>query len=366
MMNLYIIQASLVLMILLLCWFMPATMPETLPFGVRIPPSRSKEPVLLHARREYQTGVLVIGLLVLAIGWFSAAHYSPIMAGPGSIFATLILAGLNYYAAHQRIARAKERGNWYQGLKQVVMTDTDLHTHPIRPSLIWLVVSIISLCAIIAVVIIRYPALPAIIPIHFGLNGEPDRWASKTTSVILQPLIATLMTAMMIILAYTLPNTRRQLDPSNPQQDRQRQTRIRKTLANILLITAGIINLTLFLTTLVTFQVLPAREGTAMAFLATILPLALAMLLLIRVAQQNRTSSQTTSERQVVARDDDRYWVGGIFYYNQDDPSLVVEKRFGIGWTINFGHPHAKIISAAFILIIILSMVLSTLSPSGK
>jgi uncharacterized membrane protein len=34
--------------------------------------------------------------------------------------------------------------------------------------------------------------------------------------------------------------------------------------------------------------------------------------------------------------DDDRYWKLGAFYYNPEDPSIFVEKRFGIGWTLNF------------------------------
>ena len=36
--------------------------------------------------------------------------------------------------------------------------------------------------------------------------------------------------------------------------------------------------------------------------------------------------------------DDDRYWKLGLIYVNKDDPSILVEKRFGIGWTVNMGH----------------------------
>jgi uncharacterized membrane protein len=37
--------------------------------------------------------------------------------------------------------------------------------------------------------------------------------------------------------------------------------------------------------------------------------------------------------------DDDQYWKGGLFYFNKNDPSVFVEKRFGIGYTINFANP---------------------------
>nr|WP_220376789.1 DUF5808 domain-containing protein [Paenibacillus taihuensis] len=29
----------------------------------------------------------------------------------------------------------------------------------------------------------------------------------------------------------------------------------------------------------------------------------------------------------------------GGFYYNPQDPALLVPKRHGIGWTVNFGRP---------------------------
>ena len=34
--------------------------------------------------------------------------------------------------------------------------------------------------------------------------------------------------------------------------------------------------------------------------------------------------------------DDDQFWKWGIIYYNTNDPAIFVEKRFGIGITLNF------------------------------
>jgi uncharacterized membrane protein len=38
-------------------------------------------------------------------------------------------------------------------------------------------------------------------------------------------------------------------------------------------------------------------------------------------------------------RTSDRNLKLGFFYVNRDDPALWVKKRFGIGYTLNFGHP---------------------------
>lgn len=60
-----------------------------------------------------------------------------------------------------------------------------------------------------------------------------------------------------------------------------------------------------------------------------------------------------------VFRDDDRYWAGGLFYNNPDDPALFAPKRFGFGWTLNFGHPQSK----RFIIIVLTLMLVLVLLP---
>jgi len=34
----------------------------------------------------------------------------------------------------------------------------------------------------------------------------------------------------------------------------------------------------------------------------------------------------------------DKCWKWGIFYVNRDDPKVFVPKRYGIGYTLNFGN----------------------------
>jgi uncharacterized membrane protein len=37
-------------------------------------------------------------------------------------------------------------------------------------------------------------------------------------------------------------------------------------------------------------------------------------------------------------RTPDACWRWGLFYVNPADPSILIEKRFGIGYTLNFGN----------------------------
>lgn len=62
------------------------------------------------------------------------------------------------------------------------------------------------------------------------------------------------------------------------------------------------------------------------------------------VKKSKMIESRYEKDMQVLADDDD-YWIGGMFYYNPKDSRLNVEKRNGVGGTVNMAHPVGKGIS---------------------
>jgi len=58
-------------------------------------------------------------------------------------------------------------------------------------------------------------------------------------------------------------------------------------------------------------------------------------------------------EEGEVSKDDDRYWIGGILYNNPNDRSLFVEKRMGIGMTMNIGTWGGKLIAVGVVLLLL-------------
>jgi uncharacterized membrane protein len=43
-------------------------------------------------------------------------------------------------------------------------------------------------------------------------------------------------------------------------------------------------------------------------------------------------------------KQNDSLWKWGILYYNPNDPEIIVEKRSGLGWTVNFAHKTAYVL----------------------
>ena len=52
-------------------------------------------------------------------------------------------------------------------------------------------------------------------------------------------------------------------------------------------------------------------------------------------------------------------WKAGVFYSNRDDPALFVPKRFGIGYTLNFGNRWAWAVLVVITLLIAAPLLLA-------
>lgn len=93
---------------------------------------------------------------------------------------------------------------------------------------------------------------------------------------------------------------------------------------------------------------IPARNpGASLAFfLFMISPLlvALCSILFTHLSVRDAQNRYLALADHPMLADDDIYWLHG-FYNNPNDPRVNVEKRFGIGFTINLGNPKAKVIS---------------------
>jgi len=57
-------------------------------------------------------------------------------------------------------------------------------------------------------------------------------------------------------------------------------------------------------------------------------------------------------ENEDMNKDDDRYWIGGVLYNNPNDRNLFVEKRLGIGMTMNIGILGGKLIIVGIVLLL--------------
>lgn len=94
-------------------------------------------------------------------------------------------------------------------------------------------------------------------------------------------------------------------------------------------------------------------------FLCLIFAITIVILILILYGNNKIRDTQNRllySDENVIIQDDDEYW-GMFIYNNPNDSRVIVEKRYGVGTTINFGSKKGKIITWVFSIFMIIIMV---------
>ena len=196
---------------------------------------------------------------------------------------------------------------------------------------------------------------------HWGAAGQPDGFGVYGLSVYLLST-AGILVALTLIL-YGLAHWVRPVYVSGPE--RVHELKFRRTVSAILLA------LEYYLAVQASWILLVPRRGD----LATVglVPLAFVFVLVVIVvlARLGQGGSRIpaghdarvpTSAAPVGDRTPDRFWKLGIFYFNPDDSAVLIEKRFGLGYSLNFARPTAWII----VLLVLMAPLLQVLAHLMK
>ncbi|WP_072903895.1 DUF5808 domain-containing protein [Hathewaya proteolytica] len=73
---------------------------------------------------------------------------------------------------------------------------------------------------------------------------------------------------------------------------------------------------------------------------------------LIKIGQGGKHISSDEEDDELYKDDDDKWFLGEM-YFNPKDPAWIVEKRIGIGWTVNFGNRKSWFIFFAIMTILV-------------
>lgn len=61
----------------------------------------------------------------------------------------------------------------------------------------------------------------------------------------------------------------------------------------------------------------------------------------------------SVDERLTGSLADNSHWLMGLFYYNADDPSMMIEMRFGFGYSFNYGNRKAQLIVVTVLALLV-------------
>ena len=361
-------ELSIFLVIILFLTVMQAAIPfllkKTIVFGVTIPEGHTDDNVLATYKKTYSAIIFILGLagLLIYLIWGLGSQVREeriVFIGLILQFGILLISMALYLYFHIKTMKRKRQHKWGGNLKKVRVADLSRRTNDeMLPSLIFALPIPITL-GLIAYTATQYGSMPDLIPTHWGPNGQPDAFTEKSPfSVIALLLILLVMQGMMLAFNASTKKSGVKLNASKKSTSRIQQLSFRKYTSWLLFMTS--VSMTILFGF---FQLTTIHGNLGGPLLMMAMPLGFLFIILIATAVYAFKVGQGGSRIQleideepvpgVTDYDDDRFWKAGVFYVNKNDPSIFVEKRFGVGWTLNFGNPIGYLIVFGPLLVIL-------------
>jgi uncharacterized membrane protein len=280
-------------------------------------------------------GATVVAALIVALTPFPALGR---WSGAGAF-------ALQYAGFAVAISSARRKTKMH-AIPQSTIREADLGARASSTTLtIAVTIPLVTIGAIALWSYARWNSLPEIYPLHWRWDGEPDFWVPRTLFHV-YGLLGLLggSAALMAIGSFGLMFwSRRPQCNSSTGFDRRFLT------ATLAVLVAGEYLLAASAT-------LPIGFGTTGAELVIFVILATASIYLMTAGHAAPMPRATTDNSP------DHAWKLGVIYFNPSDPAFLVEKRFGLGWTLNFGNRWGWVVIGAALIPMVLGVafVIST------
>lgn len=348
-------------------WAAPRWMPATTPLGVRVPSDRTADPVVRAAVSTYRrtelrltavvVGVMLVGsLLIVAAGpaWAQQAIGALLAAGMLAMFAAVYVS---FYRCSLPIRQAKAEQGWYDGKRVGIVASVTPERSRVRVPWGWYVAALVILAATAAYGAATYDSMPAMLVTHSSGSG-PDQWAPKSFWTAFWPLLAGVgMVVFLGLIAWGISRRPVQIEPAGDLA-LARARAVRKAALVQRMVGLCALDVSLIFAVL-SFGIWTEASWTTPAIL--VLAVATSPVIVAMTVRNSTATSAASTMRPGTFRtdggavaetpDDDRFWKWGMVYVNPSDPRFMVEKRMGLGYTVNVGHPAGKAFIAVPLLL---------------
>ncbi len=241
-----------------------------------------------------------------------------------------------------------------------MIIDTNFRNDNIILPNIWFTIPLLITIATFIISFAQYDLLPKQIPVQFDFSGHPTRYISKSLwTVASLPTIQLFITLLLLGVNISIKMVKQQIDSANPLKSRHQSKLFRRHMSALIIGIAIISSLQLLLAQL---SIIMNVSGffipiTTFIFLGIIL--CWVIYFTVKIGQGgSRIKLKSGEQTSYISPDEDRYWKFGLFYFNRNDPSFFVEKRFGIGVTVNFARPTNWLFLLGIITIIVIMSII--------
>ena len=171
----------------------------------------------------------------------------------------------------------------------------------------------------------HWDEIPARYPVHFDINGQPNRWVERTERAVFAPLwfAEGMLLLLLLLWAAVLIGSRKSVRPT--------------ALPGVFVAAMYVASVNFSAIGLMPAVHVPGAVmiGPTMAFVLAVL------------VWGYRRNSDPNARMEVTP---DECWTLGGIYRNPNDPAIFVQKRIGFGYTVNFGNVWSYVVLGGFTL----------------
>ncbi len=342
---------------------MPYIARKTICFGISVPSGQHGNEELAVLRRGYAKMSALVGALISA-AYIALLFILPETAATAllGIFILLYIVAVSalYLRKWRQVKALKQRLGWESASRSDVAADTRFPAAKRAVSPAWFTLYILIIAATVLIGVLLYDTIPAKVVMQADMSGNITRMAEKGPGLILfAPAMQAVMSLVFALVYWAMLKTPPVIDPDNPEVS-SRQNAVFKHRWSAWTVAFGAVMLLTFLSVQLTIVQLIDTFAAGWVSVAAAGAAAVSVLAISLATGQSgsRVRFGKKADGTVIRRDDDRYWKWGSLYVNREDPALFVEKRFGIGFTVNFGRPLAVLLFVGLIALIVTFSIL--------
>lgn len=359
----------MLLLLFLLTYFLNRVSNNGIFFGIRFPLKYLKEEKLINIEKSYKKVVMIFFIALFVITNLIIFNFNiydnyrlNIFIG---VFIIVVMIAVNaiYIPYYIKVKRLKKENGWTYEKRNFVITDTTLRKpkkddklRPINNN--WFLLLLIVPIVIIIITMYRYNFSPETINFMGVSNIEFGKLSIKEFFILFQFPIAQLFTiTLMYIINKIIVNSRVDLNSGEIEKSIIRKKKFRRLGSILMLFTSIEITImfsTLQIAMLYNFNITMINNIFSIIIAITMF---LFMIEFIKIGQGGKNLHEETEKDELYKDDDDKWILGGL-YFNKNDPAWMVEKRRGIGWTINFANPKGWLFIGGLIVFIIISIII--------
>jgi uncharacterized membrane protein len=339
-----------------LLFILPHIMRKGLMFGVYIGEGTANGDAARHLLHSWRQGCVLAMVLALGVGLGISAAGWPV-AGNLTGTAVLLLAALVLYLhvyAEARKLVPPEAAR--QAQKTVVSLDVDRSRGDTFAR------ATLATCLTTSLLVITYAAasyrvMPDLVP---ALSGTGPVSEKVFVDYVYFPALALVVSSLFALLALFTAGAKHSLRDGTGSYSAEAQDAFQLFSTRLLCWIA-----LLFCAFLALISVQVVRAGLSQA--SSIGPEVwwaagiLLIFMLISLIWILRKYGQGGSFREYGSAEtpltgalaDNDHWLWGLFYFNRDDSSMMVEKKFGVGYTLNYAKPSAILFTVTYLVLTI-------------